>query len=51
MPSTAPAPSIPHAAACKRPAPTLRRSWRGEPEAHCAGCGRSVVLPDPKENR
>lgn len=49
-PTTTPtAPSIPHSAACRRPAPTLRRSWRGEPEAHCPGCGRAVILPTPTE--
>ena len=32
--------SLPHAARCKRPAPTLRLSWRGTPEIHCPSCGR-----------
>jgi len=28
MPTSTAAPSIPHAAACKRPAPVLRLSWK-----------------------
>lgn len=32
--------SLPHAARCPRPAPVLRLSWRGEPEAWCSACGR-----------
>lgn len=40
---------IPHAAGCRRPTPTLRLSWKGQPEAHCPGCGRSVALPIPEK--
>ena len=47
-------PTIPHAADCKRPAPTLRLSWRGTPELHCPACGRTAPddtrTSDPKEN-
>lgn len=32
--------TIPHSSACRRPAPVLRQSWRGLPEAWCPSCGR-----------
>ncbi|MHA6512003.1 hypothetical protein [Tessaracoccus sp. Z1128] len=38
------APAIPHAPACKRPAPVLRLSWKQTPEAACPGCGRTMAL-------
>lgn len=47
--STPTSTEIPHAAGCRRPTPTLRLSWKGQPEAHCPGCGRSVALPIPEK--
>lgn len=52
--------TIPHAARCSRPTPTLRLSWQGEPEVWCSACGRyapasepveAVAAPEPKEGR
>lgn len=36
--------TINHDSRCKRPTPHLRRSWTGEPEAYCPGCGRNARL-------
>lgn len=44
MSTTPTTPTIPHAAACKRPAPVLRLSWRGTPEQWCGGCGRTAPM-------
>lgn len=44
-------PMIPHAAGCKRPAPTLRLSWGGTPELHCPGCGRTAPAPDSRTSK
>lgn len=41
--------TIPHAARCTRPAPLLRLSWAGAPEAWCPSCGRATPAPDTRE--
>lgn len=50
--------TIVHSTRCRRPAPLLRLSWRGTPEAWCPSCGRTAPAPDtrteptdPEENR
>ena len=45
------APLIPHASRCKRPAPVLRLSWAGTPEAFCPGCGRYTPATDTRTER
>ena len=41
-------PKINHSARCRRPAPVLRLSWRGEPERFCPACGRAAPAADQR---
>lgn len=50
MPTSTPAPSIPHAPRCqRRRAPLLRLSWRRTPEVWCPDCGRAARLDAPTD--
>jgi hypothetical protein len=37
-----------HPPTCRRPAPVLRLSWAGRPEAWCPGCGRYAPADDTR---
>ena len=40
---------IDHGPGCQRPAPSMRLSWRNEPEIQCPACGRYAPAPDRRE--